>query len=150
MISTNVKASRAGFTLTEIMIVVAVIALLAAIAVPAFLRARKRSQASLIKNELRMIDSAVAQYAVETNKRTGDAVEVDDWIDYVKEDSNLYDDVNLLGDEYGDQVVDSLPAVPGASWDALSDVVDSDFWAPYPREGPTPIPRHRAKRRRHH
>jgi prepilin-type N-terminal cleavage/methylation domain-containing protein len=55
-----------GFTLVEIMIVVAIIALLAAIAVPGFLRARKRSQASRILNDLRMIDSAVDQYAIET------------------------------------------------------------------------------------
>ena len=50
---------RGGFTLVEIMIVVAIIALLAAIAVPGFLRARKRSQASRIINDLRLIDSAV-------------------------------------------------------------------------------------------
>ena len=54
---------RGGFTLVEIMIVVAIIALLAAIAVPGFLRARKRSQASRIINDLRLIDSAVDQYA---------------------------------------------------------------------------------------
>ena len=48
---------RGAFTLVEIMIVVAIIALLAAIAVPGFLRARKRSQASRIVNDLRMIDS---------------------------------------------------------------------------------------------
>ena len=58
---------RGGFTLVEIMIVVAIIALLAAIAVPGFLRARKRSQASRILNDLRMIDAAVDQYAIETN-----------------------------------------------------------------------------------
>ena len=56
---------RGGFTLVEIMIVVAIIALLAAIAVPGFLRARKRSQASRILNDLRMIDAAVDQYALE-------------------------------------------------------------------------------------
>ncbi len=50
-------SNRKGFTLVEIMIVVAIIALLAAIAVPGFLRARKRSQASRILNDLRMIDS---------------------------------------------------------------------------------------------
>jgi prepilin-type N-terminal cleavage/methylation domain-containing protein len=62
---------RGGFTLVEIMIVVAIIALLAAIAVPGFLRARKRSQASRILNDLRMIDAAVDQYAIETNRSTG-------------------------------------------------------------------------------
>ena len=62
---------RGGFTLVEIMIVVAIIALLAAIAVPGFLRARKRSQASRIINDLRLIDSAVDQYAIENNKASG-------------------------------------------------------------------------------
>ena len=69
---------RGGFTLVEIMIVVAIIALLAAIAVPGFLRARKRSQASRIINDLRLIDSAVDQYAIETNKKSGDAVAITD------------------------------------------------------------------------
>ena len=67
---------RGGFTLVEIMIVVAIIALLAAIAVPGFLRARKRSQASRILNDLRMIDAAVDQYAIETNRSTGNVVGV--------------------------------------------------------------------------
>ena len=56
---TKLNRKHAGFTLVEIMIVVAIIALLAAIAVPGFLRARKRSQASKILNDLRMIDAAV-------------------------------------------------------------------------------------------
>jgi len=55
----TINKRRGGFTLVEIMIVVAIIALLAAIAVPGFLRARKRSQATRILNDLRMIDSAV-------------------------------------------------------------------------------------------
>ena len=67
---------RGGFTLVEIMIVVAIIALLAAIAVPGFLRARKRSQASRIINDLRLIDSAVDQYAIENNKASGASVPV--------------------------------------------------------------------------
>ena len=62
--NTSKAKSHQGFTLVEIMIVVAIIALLAAIAVPGFLRARKRSQASRILNDLRMIDSAVDQYAI--------------------------------------------------------------------------------------
>ena len=61
----KLNKNRGGFTLVEIMIVVAIIALLAAIAVPNFLRARKRSQATRILEDLRMIDSAVDQYAIE-------------------------------------------------------------------------------------
>ncbi len=70
----KLNKKRGGFTLVEIMIVVAIIALLAAIAVPGFLRARKRSQASRVINDLRLIDSAVDQYAIENNKSTGATV----------------------------------------------------------------------------
>src|SRR3989440_8920999 len=108
MIPTNAK-SRRGFTLVEIMIVVAIIALLAAIAVPGFLRARKRSQASKILNDLRMIDAAVDQYAIETGKKTGDVVAIADWTNYVKKDSMLYSSgQDLFGDDYGAQTVDQL------------------------------------------
>jgi prepilin-type N-terminal cleavage/methylation domain-containing protein len=123
---------RGGFTLVEIMIVVAIIALLAAIAVPGFLRARKRSQASRIINDLRLIDSAVDQYAIETNKKSGDAVAVADWTNYLKKGTNLYSTgKDILGADYGAQTVDSLPKVPSTSKAALSDVTDSAFWSPY-------------------
>ena len=123
---------RGGFTLVEIMIVVAIIALLAAIAVPGFLRARKRSQASRIINDLRLIDSAVDQYAIETNKKSGDAVAVSDWTNYLKKGTNLYVTAkDILGADYGAQTVDSLPKVPTTSKTALSDVTDATFWSPY-------------------
>jgi prepilin-type N-terminal cleavage/methylation domain-containing protein len=123
---------RGGFTLVEIMIVVAIIALLAAIAVPGFLRARKRSQASRIINDLRLIDSAVDQYAIETNKKSGDPVAVTDWTNYLKKGTNLYVTGNdILGAPYNAQKVDSLPGVPASSKTSLSDVTDSTFWSPY-------------------
>src|SRR5205085_6476533 len=123
---------RAGFTLVEIMIVVAIIALLAAIAVPGFLRARKRSQASKILNDLRMIDAAVDQYAIETTKTTGSTVDVTDWTNYVKKDSTLYaTGKDMFGNDYGAQTVDSLPKATASAWAALSDVADAAFWSPY-------------------
>lgn len=128
----NLKNKRAGFTLVEIMIVVAIIALLAAIAVPGFLRARKRSQASKILNDLRMIDSAVDQYAIETSKVTGATVAVADWTNYVKKNAQLYNSgQDLFGDDYGPQTVDSLPKVPAAAYATLSDVADTTFWSPF-------------------
>lgn len=123
---------RGGFTLVEIMIVVAIIALLAAIAVPGFLRARKRSQASKVLNDLRMIDAAVDQYAIEKTKTGGAPVAVADWINYVKKDTQLYaTGADLFGHDYGAQTVDSLPKVPQTTYDALSDVADTSFWSPY-------------------
>jgi prepilin-type N-terminal cleavage/methylation domain-containing protein len=123
---------RAGFTLVEIMIVVAIIALLAAIAVPGFLRARKRSQASKILNDLRMIDAAIDQYAIETTKTTGATVDVTDWTNYVKKDSTLFTTgKDLFGNDYGAQTVDSLPKASASAWAALSDVADDTFWSPY-------------------
>jgi prepilin-type N-terminal cleavage/methylation domain-containing protein len=123
---------RHGFTLVEIMIVVAIIALLAAIAVPGFLRARKRSQASKILNDLRMIDAAVDQYAIENGKKTGDPVGVTDWTNYVKKDSTLFvTGQDLFGNNYGTQSVDSLPKASQQAWNALSDVAGSEFWSPF-------------------
>jgi prepilin-type N-terminal cleavage/methylation domain-containing protein len=123
---------RGGFTLVEIMIVVAIIALLAAIAVPGFLRARKRSQATKILNDLRMIDAAVDQYAIETNKSTGSIVGVTDWTSYLKSGTVLYNTGNdLFGNAYNAQTVDQLPKVPAAAFATLSDVAPTAFWSPY-------------------
>jgi prepilin-type N-terminal cleavage/methylation domain-containing protein len=128
---TNASKTNA-FTLVEIMIVVSIIALLAAIAVPGFLRARKRSQASRIINDLRLIDSAVDQYAIENNKATGAPVNTADWTNYLKKGTNLYNSgTDILGNPYGPQVVDTIPSVPSASRAALSDVADNTFWSPY-------------------
>ena len=128
----KLTTKRAGFTLVEIMIVVAIIALLAAIAVPGFLRARKRSQASKIINDLRLVDAAVDQYAIERGKVTGDIVDTADWTNYIKKDTSLYrTGADLLGHDFGGQVVDTIPKVPQASYDSLSDVADATFWSPF-------------------
>ena len=128
----KLQTKHAGFTLVEIMIVVAIIALLAAIAVPGFLRARKRSQASKILNDLRLIDGAVDQYAIETGRKSGDTVGVQDWTNYLKKDTRLYSSgQDVFGDNYGAQTVDNLPLVPAGAYATLSDVADTGFWSPY-------------------
>src|SRR5437870_951162 len=63
----NIRTSRkSGFTLVEIMIVVAIIGLLAAIAIPNFVKARTTSQQNACVNNLRQIDGAKQQWALET------------------------------------------------------------------------------------
>ena len=125
-------ATKRGFTLVEVTIVAAIIALLASIAIQGFLRARKRSHASHVINDLRLIDHALDRYAIESNKPAGNPVSVADWTKYMKVGTTLYrTGLDVLGNSYGDQTVDSIPKVPTSSYDALSDVAPSSFWSPY-------------------
>ena len=68
---TNKTSRKAGFTLVEIMIVVAIIGLLAAIAIPNFIKARATSQQNACINNLRQIDGAISEWALENGQSNG-------------------------------------------------------------------------------
>lgn len=141
---------RGGFTLVEIMIVVAVIALLAAIAVPGFLRARKRSQATFILNNLRIIDAAKEQYAADNNKQdmtptAGDlapyfkpgsalAIAASQAIGYQPQfvpGASSIPDPRFESVSYVINDLGTLPAVSLPTPDPYADAVDANFWSPY-------------------
>ena len=135
----KLNSKRGGFTLVEIMIVVAIIALLASIAVPNFLRSRKRSQATQVLEDLRLIDAAVDQYAIENNKKKDDTVSWTDVQKYLKTGTRLetsgHKDV-LDGDFGATFTIDTIPQVPALTFTALSDVAPHTFWGPHHTQTP--------------
>ena len=138
----NIRKNRGGFTLVEIMIVVAIIALLAAIAVPGFLRARKRSQATAILNDARIIDGAIDQYAIENNKKGSDTVTAANIKGFFKPGSRLYvlagtgttpTLTDILNNQYSYSSFDGGVKVNTATTVNFTDVIDtaSSFWGAY-------------------
>lgn len=126
----------AGFTLTEIMLVVAILALLATIAIPNQLRARKRAQASRVLDDLRVIDNALDLYTLEYRKSGDETLTLTGLVgmqQYVKRDTPLYSSLplDLLGNPFVVSNLKTPPKLNSALYEALSDVAPLEFWSPF-------------------
>ena len=132
--------SRKGYTLIEIMLVVAILSLLASLAIPNYIRVRKRSQAVRILDELKSVDHAMDQYAAEFQKKGSEVLDptaVTALKKYLKTGTTLYN--SLPNDMFGNAMeltdLQTPPRLHVTTFNALSDVAPSDFWEPY---GPVP------------
>jgi prepilin-type N-terminal cleavage/methylation domain-containing protein len=95
----NRLQTRQAFTLLEIMIVVSFIGLLAVLAIPSFIKVRKQAQGKRVLNDARVIDAAVGAWALETNKKDGDAVDLTGITSYVK--TGMFRTIDVLGNPFG-------------------------------------------------
>lgn len=112
--------SKAAFTLVEIMIVVAIIGLLAALAVPGFVKARKQSQGRRILNDARQMDAAIDQWALENGKSDGDTVNTTQAATYLK---GTWKTTDLLGNTFTVSTVGTAQvAIASATKTALANV----------------------------
>src|ERR1035438_5453081 len=111
----TIKTSRlAAFTLVEIMIVVAIIGLLAAIAISNFMYVRSTAQANACINNMDQIDGAVTEWALEKGKKTGDPATnlITDLTPYIKLNSSGSIPSCPAGGNY---IMDTVGAVPQIS-----------------------------------
>jgi len=112
MKTTRTKVGLGGFTLVEIMIVIAIIGLLCAIAIPNYVRARANSQANACINNLHQIADAVDEFALEKGKTTGYAINYpNDITPYIRLNSNQSIPSCPAGGSYTVKSVGSVPQV---------------------------------------
>jgi len=133
------RGNKRGFTLVEIMIVVAIIGLLAAIAIPNFVRSRARSQATATLEEVKLIDGAKAQFAIENNKSGTYTPKVAEIRPYLKPGSRLYNTTQLSNfrDMFGNPIlmgdVSTPPVIDDVTRDMFTNAIPNSaaFWGPY-------------------
>lgn len=125
---TDLNRDNQGFTLVEIMIVVAIIGLLAALAIPAFVKARKQSQGRRILNDCRQMDAAINQWALETGQSDGATIAGNEATlgTYLKMPWNTTD---LLANNYAVTVVGSTQISVNTATKSSLDGVGIDWGA---------------------
>ena len=106
----NIEFRKGGFTLVEIMIVVAIIGMLASIAIPSYVHARMKAQESVCINNLRQIEGAIQSWSLEMKKDEGQPVTYGDIRGYLQHAVVCPSGGTSFEDSYTITTVDAAPA----------------------------------------
>jgi prepilin-type N-terminal cleavage/methylation domain-containing protein len=133
---TKLKTAKAGFTLVEIMIVVAILALLTSIALPNFLRAKKRAQAVMVLEEVQQIEKAKQLYATENSLQGSASMLWSDIKKHIKPGTRLANlplPTDLMNNSIALGVVDVTAKVSDTTRDEFAAVLidPAAFWGSY-------------------
>ncbi len=125
--------SRRAFTLIEVFLIVAIVAMMIAIIIPGAMQSRRRGRAEAVRLEMKLLDRALQQYATATGKKAGATATFKDVKKYLPPGSHLVQTggSDLLGHPFGTLTVDSPVLVPPKTAAQLDAVVDPAFWADY-------------------
>ena len=131
--SDQIPGKRSAFTLIEIVVIVGILGMIILIVVPMMVVGHKRSKAEIVMSDLKTLNKAIHQYAVETGRSSGFAPTYKDIRKYLDKNSNVYrsDGKDLCGNAYGPFSVDIPPKVPEQTYDYFSSVVDDAYWSIY-------------------
>ena len=105
----SISSCRGAFTLVEIMIVVAIIALLASIAIPNFAQSREAARRSACIVNLQQIEGAIQRWSMETQKDEGQAVTYSNIRNYLKRSVVCPSGGTSFEDSYTISTVDAPP-----------------------------------------
>ena len=124
---------KSAFTLIEVVVIVAIIALMFLIVVPMLVIGHKRSKAKYVLDDLKALNVAVQQYAVETGRSSGFTPTYIDIKRYLDPKSYVYRSggLDIEGNKYGPFIVDVPPKIPEKTFDYFSGVIEESFWSVY-------------------
>jgi Tfp pilus assembly major pilin PilA len=123
-----------GYLVVGFMAMLPVIGILAAIAIPSFMQAKERAQAAMVLNEVRQLDAAKDQYALETQKGSEITPAFGDLTPYLKKDSGLVErqGKDVKGNPYNIGPIGTPPSVSPETREEFRRIISDDgFWGPY-------------------